>query len=172
LMAEKEKYGYVTTAEPPYEVLANNTLSFDEISRLHHIEAVLERFSNSGRFSRAMKVFTKDRSPFSLFEALAKAIPNPNLISQREAYTALLSFEKDADRIIPLKSALTLDFLLNEQGHLPPSLDFYPITLSREEKHAFAENHPDAFLPATECYDIPTLGRVFVDRKNHVLYEG
>ena len=171
LMAEKEQYGYVTTAEPPYEVLANNTLSFDEINRLHHIEAVLERFSNSGRFSRAMKVLTRERSPFSLFEALADYLPNPNLLSQREAYAALLSFEKDAERIIPLKSALALDFLLNEQGHLPPALDFYPITLSREEKHAFAEKHPDAFLPATECYEIPGMGRIFVDRKNHVLYE-
>ncbi len=170
LMAEKETYGYLTTAEAPYEVLANNTLSFDEINRLHHIEAVLERFSNSGRFSRAMKVLTESRSPFSLFEALAAYLPNPNLISQREAYSTLLAFEKDAERIIPLKSALALDFLLNEQGHLPPALDFYPITLSREEKHAFAQNHPDAFLPATECYEIPTIGRIFVDRKNHVLY--
>ena len=170
LIAEKATYGYLTTVEAPYEVLESNTLSFDEINRLHHIEAVLERFANSGRFNRAMKVLTQERSPFFVMEALAEAIPNPNLLSQRDAYAALLHFEKDSKRIIPLKSALALDFLLNEQGHLPPALDFYPITLSREEKHAFADKHPEAFLPATECYEIPFHGRVFVDRRNKSLY--
>ena len=142
-------------------MLANNTLSFEEINRLHHIEAVLERFSNSQRFSRAMKVLTKDRNPFSVFESLADELPSPNLLSQREAYSALLSFEKDrgdADRYQQLKDALALDFLLNEQGHLPPSLYYSPLTLSREEKQSFRDAHPEAFLPATECYDIPTWG--------------
>lgn len=173
LMTKKDLYGYIYHSEPPYEVLANNTLSFEEINRLHHIEAVLERFSNSGRFARAMAVLTKDRKPFSVFEALADYIPNPTLLSQREAYSTLLAFEKDrfeAERCRELKDSLALDFLLNEQGHLPPSLDYYPITLSREEKQSFREEHPEAFIPAVECYDIPTYGRIFVDRKNKRQY--
>ena len=173
LMAQKDRYGYICHTEAPYEVLASNTLSFEEINRLHHIEAVLERFSNSQRFSRAMKVLTKDRKPFSVFESLAGYLPNPNLLSQREAYSALLSFEKDSgetDRYQKLKDALALDFLLNEQGHLPPSIGYHPITLSREERKNFCDAHPEAFLPAIECYDIPTHGRVFVDRKNKIQY--
>ena len=173
LMAKKEEYGYIYHAEAPYEVLANSTLSFEEIIRLHHIEAVLERFSNSGRFSRAMKVLTKDRKPFSVFEALADYLPNPNLLSQREAYSALLAFEKDrgeADRYEELKDALALDFLLNEQGHLPPSLGYRPTVPAQEERQNFRDAHPEAFLPATECYDIPTYGRIFVDRKNKRMY--
>jgi hypothetical protein len=170
LMAKKEEYGYIYHAEAPYEVLANNTLSFEEINRLHHIEAVLERFSNSGRFSRAMKVLMRDRSPFSVFESLADYLPNPNLLSQREAYSTLLAFEKEADRYQELKDALALDFLLGEQGHLPPVLGYRPTTLTREEKQSFRESHPEAFLPATECYDIPTYGRIFVDRKNKRKY--
>jgi radical SAM superfamily enzyme YgiQ (UPF0313 family) len=174
LMAQKDRYGYVYHAEAPYEVLANNTLSFEEISRLHHIEAVLERFSNSQRFSRAMIVLTKDRTPFGVFESLADYLPPPSTLSQREAYSLLLAFERnsgDADRYQKLKDALALDFLLNEQGHLPPSLDYYPLTLSREERQRFCDAHPEAFLPATECYDIPTRGRIFVDRKNKTQYE-
>ncbi len=170
LMAKKDLYGYIYHTEPPYEVLANNTLSFEEINRLHHIEAVLERFSNSGRFSHAMTVLTKDRKPFSVFESLADYLPNPNLISQREAYSTLLAFEKDKKRYNELKDALALDFLLNEQGHLPPSFDYYPLTLTREERKSFCDAHPDAFIPAIECYDIPTYGRIFVDRKNKTQY--
>ena len=173
LMSKKDIYGYIYHAEAPYEVLANDTLSFEEINRLHHIEAVLERFSNSGHFSRSMTVLTKDRKPFSVFEALADYIPNPNLISQREAYSTLLAFEKDrfeAERYRELKDSLALDFLLNEQGHLPPSIDYYPLTLSREEKQSFRIAHPDAFIPAVECYDIPTYGKIFVDRKNKMKY--
>ena len=173
LMAQKDRYGYIYCSEAPYEVLANNTLSFEEINRLHHIEAVLERFSNSQRFSRAMAVLTKDRNPFSVFESLADYLPNPNLLSQREAYSMLLAFEKDrgeADRHQELKDALALDFLLNEQGHLPPSLDYDPLTLSKEERQSFRDAHPEAFLPAMECYDIPTYGKIFVDRKNKTQY--
>ena len=172
-MAKKDLYGYIYHSEPPYEVLANNTLSFEEINRLHHIEAVLERFSNSGRFSRAIAVLTKDRKPFSVFEALADYIPTPTLLSQREAYSTLLAFEKDrfkAERYHELKEALALDFLLNEQGHLPQTLSYYPLALSREEKQNFRDTHPEAFLPAVECYDITTYGRIFVDRKNKMLY--
>jgi hypothetical protein len=69
-----------------------------------------------------------------------------------------------------LKDALALDFLLGEQGHLPPSFGYRPTTLTREEKQSFRESHPEAFLPATECYDIPTYGRIFVDRKNKRKY--
>ena len=173
LMAQKERYGYVCHTEAPYEVLANNALSFEEVNRLHHIEAVLERFSNSQRFSHAMKVLTKDRKPFSVFESLADYLPNLNLLSQREAYSTLLAFEKDRwgeDRYQKLKDALSLDFLLNEQGHLPPSLGYRPLTLSREERRSFCDAHPEVFLPAVECYDIPTYGRIFVDRKNQTKY--
>ena len=169
LMAKKDHYGYICHTEAPYEVLANNTLTFEEINRLHHIEAVLERFSNSQRFSRAMTVLTKDREPFSVFESLAEYLPNPNMLSQREAYSILFAFEKDrgeGDRYAELKDALALDFLLNEHGHLPLALHYSPITLSRDERQSFRDAHPEAFLPAVECYDLPTYGRVFVDRKN------
>lgn len=182
LEQEAEAYHYRFTAEPPYEVLENNTLSFAELTRLRHIEAVLERFSNSGRFTRAMAVLVHNRSPFAVFEALAEAIPAPARLSQREAYAALFSFEKSlcthptlsdsspAARLASLKDALTLDFLLNEQGHLPPALSLSPTALSREEKQAFIRTNPDAFLPAIEVYDLPTRGRVYVDRKNKILY--
>ena len=173
LMAQKDRYGYICHTEAPYEVLANNTLSFEEVNRLHHIEAILERFSNSQSFSRAMQVLTKDRTPFSVFEALADYLPTPNLLSQREAYSTLLAFEKDrgeTDRYQALKDALALDFLLNEQGRLPPLLHYSPLTLSREEKCSFRDARPEAFLPAIECYDIPTYGRIFVDRKNKIQY--
>jgi hypothetical protein len=122
-----------------------------------------------------MIVLTKDRNPFGVFESLADYLPTPNMLSQREAYSLLLAFEKnsgDTDRYQQLKDALALDFLLNEQGHLPPSLDYYPLTLSREERQRFCNAHPEAFLPATECYDIPTRGRIFVDRKNKTQYKG
>ena len=92
---------------------------------------------------------------------------------QREAYTTLLAFEKDRGeegRYQELKDALALDFLLNEQGRLPPSIDYRPITLSHKERQSFRNAHPEAFLPATECYDIPTYGRIFVDRKNKRKY--
>ncbi len=182
LEKQRDRYHYVTTAEAPYEVLVNDTLSFDEVMRLHKLEAVLERFGNSGRFQRAMALLVEDRSPFAVFESLAAEIPEVTLLSQREAYVALLSFEESLashtllahttppERVLRLKEALALDFLLNEQGHLPRAIAFEKTILSHEDKFAFSQQHPEAFLPAVEAYDLPLTGKVFVDRKNKLLH--
>ncbi|HML87531.1 MAG TPA: B12-binding domain-containing radical SAM protein [Methylomusa anaerophila] len=47
---EAAKYGYVYMDSAPYEVLANNCLSYDEIRRLKIMEEVFNQVYNSGRF--------------------------------------------------------------------------------------------------------------------------
>ena len=52
---ECSKYGYKFREYPPYEVLGNNFLSFEEIIRLKRVEKVLERYYNSARFKKSLK---------------------------------------------------------------------------------------------------------------------
>ncbi|MBQ7364753.1 MAG: DUF4080 domain-containing protein, partial [Clostridia bacterium] len=173
LYARKERYGYLFHADPPYEVLYSDSLSFDEITRLKRMELVLERYMNSGRFCRSMAVLTEGRSPFSLVEALSEFLPDVTKLSQRDAYGKLVTFDQtlgNDSRADALIDAITLDFLLNEQGRIPSGIPHTPVSLTSEDKRTLAARHPDLYIPATEVYDLRVLGRFAVDRKNKRYY--
>ena len=173
LYRKKDAYGYLFHSEPPYEVLSSDTLSFEETTRLKKIETVHERFVNSHRFSRAMAVLTDERSPFALIEALSDFLPDVTTLSQRDAYVKLVEFDKSLgndSRRTALIDAITLDYLLNEQGRIPAGLPYETFTPSPEVKRALCERHPELFLPATEFYRLFTLGNFAVDRKNKLYF--
>ena len=71
LRAETEKYGYRYKEKAPYEVMKNNFISFDEIIKLKFIEELLERYYNSGDFTRCMDfLFEREESAFGVFEKI------------------------------------------------------------------------------------------------------
>lgn len=173
LYERQKDYGYLFHSEPPYEVLATDTLSFAEITKLKKIEAVHERYLNSGRFLRAMQVLCDERSPFRVLEALSEFLPDVTTLSQRDAYCKLLEFDRSLgidSRATMLIDAVTLDFLLNEQGRVPKDIPHCLLSLTPEDKKRIKESHPELFLPATECYDLYTLGKFAVDRKNKLYF--
>lgn len=65
-------YGLVYDPEPPYEVLITADLNAHEMLRLHHIEALFQRYGNSGKFLLTMKALV-DLCPsaFACYEAMA-----------------------------------------------------------------------------------------------------
>lgn len=73
LYREAERYGYVVRGNAPYEVLGNATLSYEELSLLKDMEAMLELYSNSGRFRHALAyIFVHSAcDPASFFRSLA-----------------------------------------------------------------------------------------------------
>jgi len=52
---EAHSHGYVFRDYPPYEVLSNSYMSFDDIAQLKGIEEIVERYYNSGRFTCTLK---------------------------------------------------------------------------------------------------------------------
>lgn len=54
LRKNAKRYGYHFDQEAPYEILYNDTISRDELDRIHDAEHALEKFWNSGRFSQTM----------------------------------------------------------------------------------------------------------------------
>ena len=54
LRKNAKRYGYHFDQEAPYEILYNDTISRDELVRIHDAEHALEKFWNSGRFSQTM----------------------------------------------------------------------------------------------------------------------
>lgn len=55
LRKNADRYGYVYDLEAPYEIRCNAAISEDELHRIHEAEHALEKYWNSGRFSRTMQ---------------------------------------------------------------------------------------------------------------------
>ena len=69
---EENKYNYEYTSYPPYEVLKNDFISYNELKRLKNIEAVLEFYFNSKRFEKSQAIVIKYYSnAFEFYDELA-----------------------------------------------------------------------------------------------------
>lgn len=92
------EYGYTYTERPPYAVLSNRWMRYEELRRLDSIADLLERYRDSGRFDRALGVLiSRDCSPFSRWEGLLDYIGladgrHISRISQPDAYRLLFGY--------------------------------------------------------------------------------
>ncbi len=125
LRRRADEFGCVYSDTPPYEVLATDCLSFSELCRLHEIDALLDRYVNSGAFSRAAALIgRRAESPFWMLYRLAERFHDEGLritdIAQPRAYELLYEFMHDEDDTA-LAEALILDFLTH-QKQSPPKL--------------------------------------------------
>jgi radical SAM superfamily enzyme YgiQ (UPF0313 family) len=70
LRLKAEQYGYEYTQYPPYKVLKNNHITYDEIAKLEMIEDLVEKYYNSGRFKYTLEylISCHDDNPFEFFE--------------------------------------------------------------------------------------------------------
>ena len=65
------EYGVIYHDNPPYEVMATNWLSYEDILKMKRIEEMLEVYYNSGQFEITMKVLKhKFDSAFDMFQKL------------------------------------------------------------------------------------------------------
>lgn len=75
LRRNSDKYGYKYSIQAPYEIESNNDITREELERIHDAEHALEKYWNSGKFSRTMQVLTdtyyKDRY-FELFDEIGQ----------------------------------------------------------------------------------------------------
>jgi hypothetical protein len=65
------EHGMVWSQEPPYELLANEVLSFAEMQRLKRFARYWDIVANSGRWVATVELLLDASSPFAAFEALA-----------------------------------------------------------------------------------------------------
>lgn len=72
LRAEAEKYGYVYSEYPPYDILESDSLSYGELLRLKGIEEMVEIYWNSRVFNTSIAVLLSSfyTSSFTFFEEL------------------------------------------------------------------------------------------------------
>ena len=94
---EQDKFNYVYTSYPPYEVLKNDFVSYEDLKRLKKVEEVLEFYYNSMRFTKSLNYILKNyNSPFEFYDELATFYKENNLfdrkISTEEQYDVLARF--------------------------------------------------------------------------------
>ncbi len=137
---EAEFYGIRYSPFPPYQVLETASLSFGDIVRLHAIDALNDRFSNSGKFAYTFPYLPMaSGSAFRFFEGLrvfaetefhCREIKSlPQVEAFRLIYEYALTLSVDHEEV---KERLSLDFLLGETRRLPSFL--HTETVSAEEK--------------------------------------
>lgn len=170
---EAEKYGIVYSPFPPYQVLKTSALSFEEITRLHAIDALNDRFSNSGKFAYTFPYLPlAGGSAFAFFDGL-RAFAEEKFscreiarLPQTEAFRLIFAYAStligvDAEEV---RQRLALDFLLGETRRLPDFL--HTDTVSAEEKRACLARVPAGIRAGCEVIRFPWLSEnpVIVDR--------
>lgn len=124
---ESEKYGYVFNNYPPYEVLSNNYISYEEMLKLKAVENVLERYYNSGVFENSIRYLLKEYiAPFELFSKLGSYFEKKgylnSAISQNNLYAILAEFNSEEK----FREYLKLDFFLNTNNPSTPLWSVQP----------------------------------------------
>lgn len=92
IRCEAEKYGYRYTPVPPYEVLSNDFMSYDEILRLKNAEEMLEKYYNSGAFGKSVEyALSEQESAYAFFDTMAAFWNESGFIASPQSKKALYS---------------------------------------------------------------------------------
>lgn len=142
-----EDFGIRYSPIPPYQVLETADMCFEQIIQLEKIEGMVERFSNSGKFSYTFPYLPLScGSAFSFFCRLVKFFEERfgtceiSKLSQTDAFFLILSFSSEIARENPavdteqIRERLSLDFLLGEKRRLPSFLSVGTVS-QKERKH-------------------------------------
>ncbi|MDQ2085686.1 B12-binding domain-containing radical SAM protein [Herbivorax sp. ANBcel31] len=152
-----ESHHYLYREYPPYEVLQNKYLSFEEIFKLKKIEKLVDRYYNSGRFCKSVDYIIKNyfSSPFEFYEDLASFYEKEGYfnrsISSRELYTILLKFIDvlSIDKEI-ISELMKFDFLTSHKNtNIPEGIEKIHMPKLRGKVSEFLKNKENVnkYLP-------------------------
>ncbi|MGI6451920.1 MAG: B12-binding domain-containing radical SAM protein [Syntrophomonadaceae bacterium] len=135
LSREAAQHGYLWQSRPPYQVLSNKYITYEQLVKLAHIEDLVERYYNSGGMKNTLAFLIKNQlkgDAFSFFQAFAGFWEERALFGvghkKENEYDYLLSFVRGNFAKISeeLTDILKFDFLINNQtSNLPPGFRNY-----------------------------------------------
>ncbi|WP_303861695.1 B12-binding domain-containing radical SAM protein [Alkalibaculum bacchi] len=135
---QRDKYHLKHTANPPYEILSNDFISYDEIICLKKIESLVDRYNNSGNFQNTLDyiIFQRGKAPFRFFQEFVNDWEEKKLFdvshNKDRLYEILLDFaytlQENQDFI---KELVKLDYLMYNKLTLPT---FITSTSPRKEE--------------------------------------
>ena len=118
---QREVHLYKYTNNPPYEILENKYITFNEVISLKRIEEIVETYKNSFRFERSFDYIINNfyKRPFIFFEELSHYwLLNGHFdrkVGTEETYDILASFyqDKEWEKQEKFIEILKLDYIIN-----------------------------------------------------------
>ena len=151
---------------PPYEVLSNSYLSYDDLIVLKGVEDLVEKYYNSGRFVKSLNYIITTlagfKSPFQFYLDFYQYCDKKNLlgspVAARDLYGILYGYLKDlqdasAEKLLDLsymKELMKYDVLASDRsGYLPKPITRYMEKGFKESCINFLseQNNIDRYLP-------------------------
>ena len=128
IRSDEALYNYEYRNFPPYEVLCNDFITFDEISELKGIEDIFDKYYNSGRFGKTVDFVLRKKyeSSFDFYRELyiyTKANSNQGALSGKALYTNMLHFLKTkfaSNEMELINELLKFDFLKGDNRNTLP----------------------------------------------------
>lgn len=118
---ESDLHGYIYSDTPPYEVLGNDYISYDELIHLKDIEYIVERYYNDSVFRNSLEYMSRFyTSPYDMYDNIAEYFKKKGYfalgISQSKLYSILAEFVPDER----FKDYLKLDYFINTHNPSTP----------------------------------------------------
>lgn len=127
---KKDIFEYKFTDEPPYEVLENKFISYNEVRFLKRFEDIFETVYNSGIFKNTIKILEKKyENYYELYESITNYFISNNYFSRKfsidEIFILLNNMYKTDKEYLIINQALTYDYFLKFNGHRDWHYDKY-----------------------------------------------
>ena len=146
---EAAQYGYKYSNSPPYEVLENNSLTYQEIIQLKGIAGILNKYYNSAAFEKSLNYLITNnyQSAFDFFADLSAFFVSKGLEqfmhSRPSLYDILFDFYRFTIKqgLQIFREYLKFDLLLNNRGvKLPVWASRGYLPSFKEKRSAFLRN--------------------------------
>ena len=164
------KHGYIYESDPPYTVLANSYISYEEVYRLERIALTVDRFYSSGRFENTMEyILSKVSSPFKFFSELTDLCHKElDKTSQHECRMQLIELIREDDTAM---GKLALDTLLTENKNPPKELQKYYTEHLKDIINSIDENFKSCKCNNLYIYtfDFDKEHYYIIDRNKHIM---
>jgi len=128
---EAEKWGMVYSPYAPYEILKTDNLSYEEILKLKRVEAMVDKYYNSGKFENILKYFVhKFENSFDFYYSLGNFFKKKGYfdrnISSSDYYKVFLeyNYEELGEENSNIIEVIKFDYLkFNKKKWIPPFLN-------------------------------------------------
>ena len=108
LRKDADKYGIVYRSKPPYEILYNKDISFNELCILTGIARLLDKYYNTGRFHHSLNYLCKKfQRPFDLYMAFY------NFCNKKKVFKVRHSLKARYDILFAFAQSLDIDMELS-----------------------------------------------------------
>ncbi|MFT8313618.1 MAG: B12-binding domain-containing radical SAM protein [Clostridium sp.] len=128
---EAEQWGMVYSPYAPYEIFKTDSLSYEEILKLKRVEAMVDKYYNSGKFINILKYFVaKFEKPFDFYFSLGNFFREKGYfdrnISSSDYYKVFLEYNEEEleEDNSDISEIIKFDYLkFNKKKWLPTFLN-------------------------------------------------